>query len=118
MLCSHSQTLFGSESADDHVGWVMDVSPHPLRRTVMNIFRGAPVVLLQIFELYRSSESLHVGILLGIAGFNMFQPDAPLVSPVPNCFTDVFRVIDATNYLGLSPPRDDLFEFSNDLLRR
>ena len=75
------------------------------------------MVLRQSFVAHRAVEPLHVGVLLRLARLDVFEPDAPFLSPVPNGFADVLRAVVAPDHLGLDSLANDLFQGPDHALR-
>ncbi len=88
----------------------MVVLPHPLCGVHLNLFQVCPVVLGQPLVAYRAVEPLDIGVLLGRAGLDVFELDAPLLGPSLDRGADVLRPVVTTNHAGLTSPGDDLFE--------
>jgi len=82
--------LLWGETAQGHVRAVVIVGPHPLRGEILNIFDAGPVILRQPFIAHCPVETFDVGILLGLARLDIFNPDAPFLRPALDRLTDVF----------------------------
>lgn len=76
-LCGHGQPLFWGDAAQCHVWAFVIVGPHPLRGSLLNMVQIVPVVLGEPFVSGRPVEPFDVGVLLRLAGLDVFKPDAP-----------------------------------------
>jgi hypothetical protein len=82
----------------------------------ISLFKAFPVGLLWPSIAYGTTESLDIGILLWLAGLDVFQPDLILFYPTLNHAANALQAIVASYESGFSP-FDDLVE-RHDPFRR
>lgn len=106
--CGCFQFYGGCHAVDAHVGSLIFVSPEPFGSLVLCLLYGFKDVLSQPFAANRAVIALDIGVLLRLAGLDVFYPDIVLLSPFHELSTDIFRSVVYTNCLRLTTPFDDL----------
>jgi len=59
---------------------------------------------------HRAVVPLDIGVLLGLSGLDVFQPNALFLGPLHEFLTYIFGSIVDTNGFGFSTPFDDLVQ--------
>jgi len=75
----------------------MIVVPHPASRLILHLINRIEQLLRQPVIANGSIEALTVGVLLWLAGLNVFHPDAVFARPGLHCTADIFRPFVAAN---------------------
>ena len=112
-LSGHRQFLYWGDATDAHVGSLVVVSPEPVGGGFLNLRDRVKQSLAQSVVTHGAVVALNVGVLLGLAGLDVFHVDVLAAGPVPNGLTQVFRTVVAADYRRSTPPLDELVERAN-----
>ena len=85
---------------------------------VLCLLNGFKDVLAQPFATNGAVIAFDVGVLLRLAGLDIFKPHVAFFSLFHEFPTDVFRAVVHTNSLGLSAPLYDLVQGTHDTFSR